>query len=446
MIVKETSVNEIADSAFSEAKKHECSDISVIASKSMQGQVRFANNTVTLTNNVTNITLDVYVAKEKKRMVGTNYNPTDAGIKKFVANLVTSCESLPPSDDYVSLPQGPFKYANHSNFDPSVADAALCEYAKIAIDKALGAGARRASGSINTDSTELFIITSAGSSGSDKRSQMLLNIRAFRDDNESGQGLSCSSFLSGFQPDSAGSRAGDYAKRAANPRQVSDGLYDVIFTPTVIANILPVASNASAFSIESGNSFLQDKLQKKVGVDGLGVDDYGVYEGGLDGRNFDDEGTPTTHNVIVSNGTFQSILHNSTTARKFDSKSTGNAGIIAPGPFTTVFRSGSFSLDEMIRETKNGLLITNNWYTRYQNMRTGDYSTVPRDAAFRIEGGEIKESIAGLRVSDSVLRQLQNIDMISSEREWIRWWEVSVPTLAPAMRIKGVHITKAVGA
>ena len=90
-------------------------------------------------------------------------------------------------------------------------------------------------------------------------------------------------------------------------------------------------------------------------------------------------------------------------------------------------------------------MITNNWYTRYQNMRTGEYSTVPRDAAFKIESGEIKEPIAGLRVSDSISRQLMNIELMSRSREWIRWWEVSTPTLAPAMMVKGVNITRAVG-
>ena len=112
---------------------------------------------------------------------------------------------------------------------------------------------------------------------------------------------------------------------------------------------------------------------------------------------------------------------------------------------TIVFGEGDIGLDEMIKETRNGLYVTNNWYTRYQNIRTGDYSTVPRDAAFRIEEGEIVEPIAGIRVSDSIPRQLDNIEFISSSREWIKWWEVDTPTYAPSMMVKGVHVTKAVG-
>ncbi|MCL4518309.1 MAG: TldD/PmbA family protein, partial [Thaumarchaeota archaeon] len=273
----------------------------------------------------------------------------------------------------------------------------------------------------------------------------LLNIRAFTHDNASGQGLACSSYLSDFDFKTAGERAGTYAKKAANPKQIPEGRCDVIFTPTVVANILPIASNASAFSIETGNSFLNDKLDNKIGIDALDVFDYGVYEHGLGGRIFDDEGTPTGVNDIVSKGVFRTVLHNSTTAKKFGTESTGNAGIIIPRPVTIVFGNGDSTLEEMIRETKDGLLVTNNWYTRYQNVRTGEYSTVPRDAAFKISDGEIANPVVGLRVSDSIPRQLESIDLISKQREWIRWWEVNTPTLAPAMRIKGVQITRAVG-
>jgi PmbA protein len=445
MMSQETRTEDVSQVALSAAKKLGCDDTCVICARSNDSQVRFANNEITLVNNVRNLTLDIYVAKKKRRIIGASYNPTRNGIEKFVGNLVKSCEALPESEDYVPLPEGPFAYSGTANFDPKVDDAPLVDLVKQTIDQGLRAGANRLSGSLNTESTELFILTSSGASGKDLQSQMLLNVRAFADDNASGQGLSCSSYTSDFHPEQAGQKAGENAKKSMNPKQIPEGSYDVIFSSTVVANILPVSSNASAFAIESGNSFLADKLDQEIAVKAFTVEDYGVFKHGLGGRVFDDEGTPTQTKKIVSDGKFVAMLHNSTTAKKFGKKSTGNAGIIAPRPTTVVFGGGNASFEEIVRETKQGILITNNWYTRYQNMRTGDYSTVPRDAAFRIEGGEIREPISGLRVSDSIPRQLSNIEEISKEREWIKWWEVSTPTLAPAMKIKGVHITKAVG-
>ncbi|MDA4130298.1 MAG: TldD/PmbA family protein [Thaumarchaeota archaeon] len=446
MITRQESQEEIAEFALSEALRHGSSDASILCAKANDSQVRFANNEITLVNNVRDITLDIYLAKEKKRIVGSTFNPTEEGIKRFITNLVRSCEALPVSEDYVPLPQGPFSYRDHSNFDSQIADAPLVEFVRDAIDQATGAGAVRASGSLNTEFTELFMITSAGSRGKDRQTQILLNVRAFADDNASGHGLSCSSYMADFHPGEAGRRAGEFAKRALNPKQVTEGKYNVVFSPTVVSNILPVGSSASAFAIESGNSFLVDKLGKGVAIDALTVEDYGVYDHGLGGRVFDDEGVPTGINEIIDKGVFQTILHNSSTAKKFGKdKSTGNAGIIAPRPTSLVFNAGNASLEEMIHETGEGLFVTNNWYTRYQNMQSGDYSTVPRDAAFRIQGGEISEPVAGFRLSDSVPRQLLNIEMISRDRDWIKWWEVTTPTLAPAMMIKEVGVTRAVG-
>ncbi len=438
-------LEELCDLALSEAKNLGCSDVSVIGIKSDDSQVRFANNSISLVNNVRNFTLEIYISKDRKRVVGATYNPSEEGIKKFLGNLLASCRALPESESYTPLPSGPFRYHGTANFDPKVQDAEIVEYVDTAIDQALKAGAKRVSGSLNAGSSEIAIRTSAGASGSDRESGLFLNVRAFSDYNASGHGLACSSYLSDFDPVVAGQKAGEFAKISQSPEQIPEGVYNVVFSPTVIANILPVAQEASAFSIESGTSILVDKFDERVAIQTVSIDDYGVYHRGIGGRIFDDEGTPTQQTSIVQGGVFRNMLHNSTTAKKFASKTTGNAGIIAPRPFTIVFEKGTMAVDDIIRETRNGIYVTNNWYTRYQNYRTGEYSTVPRDAAFLIEDEEIKAPIAGFRISDSIPRQLSNIEMISKDREWIKWWEVDTPTLAPAMMISGVRITRAVG-
>ena len=94
---------------------------------------------------------------------------------------------------------------------------------------------------------------------------------------------------------------------------------------------------------------------------------------------------------------------------------------------------------------KKGIIFTNNWYTRFHNLRGGTYSTIPRDAAFMIEEGEIVYPITGTRISDALPRQLESIMAISKAREWIKWWEVSIPTLSPTILVKDVFITNAIG-
>jgi PmbA protein len=43
-----------------------------------------------------------------------------------------------------------------------------------------------------------------------------------------------------------------------------------------------------------------------------------------------------------------------------------------------------------------------------------------------------------------MLRIIKNIKEISDKRYWIRWWEVSTPTLTPYALVEKVGITKSV--
>jgi PmbA protein len=86
--------------------------------------------------------------------------------------------------------------------------------------------------------------------------------------------------------------------------------------------------------------------------------------------------------------------------------------------------------------------VTNDWYLRYQNYATGDFSVIPRDAMFLIKNGQIEKSIRELRISDNMLRILSNVSSLTRERKWVKWWEVEVPTLSPSVLIDNINFTK----
>jgi len=137
----------------------------------------------------------------------------------------------------------------------------------------------------------------------------------------------------------------------------------------------------------------------------------------------------------------KTYLHNGTTAMLHNAKTTGNAGIVAPHPWNLIIESGDWKKEEMIEEIKEGLLITNVWYTRFQNYRNGDFSTVARDAAFYIKNGEIEHAVKGIRISDNLQRIFENITALSKEIRQIYWWEVENPVFAPYALAKNVRIT-----
>ncbi len=96
----------------------------------------------------------------------------------------------------------------------------------------------------------------------------------------------------------------------------------------------------------------------------------------------------------------------------------------------------------MIEELENGIIISNVWYTRFNNYLTGDFSTIPRDGLFEVKNGEITGALKGLRISENMLRILSNIKGMGKKRSWVQWWEVDVPVLVSSFLTNKVHLTK----
>jgi PmbA protein len=441
-------LDELNEEAMSVAKGLKVDDAVALSARSADSMVRFANSSVTVVNRVEEAELSVYLAKDRRRAIAATSNLSATSVKKFVKDLFASMRGLPESE-YVPLPEKAVRYArSRVGHDKKLEDMddELPELAKVAIDSALEAGGRRSAGVINAGKGTAAILTSAGTKGSDSRTAITLNIRSFAENEASGHGLSCSSTLRGFDPKEAGTRAGEGAKAMLGASEPEAGRYEVLLSPTVASNLIEtVAGAASAFSVDAGTSYLADKVGKRVASDAFSLTDHGVVEGGLGGRAFDDEGTPTRTNKMIEAGVLRGYLHNLTTAKKWNTKTTGNAGWVSPHPWNLEVGRGDSSFDEMVKEMRRGIILTSNWYTRFKNYRTGEFSTVPRDGAYLVENGKIVKSLRGMRAGDDQERMFSSVRLLSKDREWIQWWEVDTPTLCPWILVDGVSITRAYG-
>ena len=441
-------LKELNDIAIGTAKALGVDDAVALSARGADSMIRFANNSVTVANRVEESQLTVYLARSKRRALASTSNLQSAAVKEFVRDLFSSMGGLPESD-YVPLPDKPSRYTpSKAGYDrrlESLEDE-LPEMAGVAIDAAIAAGGKRSAGVIDAGKVTIAILTSAGTRGIDSRTAITLNIRSFAEKEASGHGLSCSSSLSDFDAEEAGERAGRGAKTMQNASEPEAGKYTVLLSPTVASNLVEtVADAASAFAVDAGTSYLADKLGKRVASESFSLTDHGVTKGGLGGRVFDDEGVRTASNRIIEDGVLKGYLHNLTTARKWKVKDTGNAGFVTPHPWNLEIGGGDSTHDEMVKEMKKGIILTSNWYTRFKNYRTGEFSTVPRDGAYLVERGEIVKPLKGMRMGDDLERMLTSVTMFSKQREWIQWWEVDTPTLCPWMLIDGVTITKAYG-
>lgn len=406
-------------------------------------QVRFSNNQVDITVAWNDYTTDLTLAW-KKRLVATqihDFHDVDASLKQLIGLAKVSQEN----PTFGGFAKGSFQYTK-SQPDKKLEDL---ENPTELVFEAINAAEKEAGSKIDsggilfTKFEDIYQVSSEGPAGFDSRSAVELSIRAFSEREASGHGVECSSTLKDFKPSRAGAKAGEIAKLAKKPKIGDEGAYNVVFDPLIFGSVLGVwAGMASAFNVMIQMSVFVDKLGKKVAPEVVTLkDNPAAYS--MAQRVFDDEGVPTKENVFIDHGVLKTYLHNTSTAKLFKAKTTGNAGLVAPNPWNVEMEPGDMSKEELFKEANNGLYLTNTWYTRFQNYARGDFSTIPRDGIFLFEKGEIKQSLKDLRISDNVLTMLGNVTGISKERQHVHWWaEADPPSLSPYVLIKNVHMTK----
>ncbi|MCE4599136.1 MAG: TldD/PmbA family protein [Desulfurococcales archaeon] len=226
--------------------------------------------------------------------------------------------------------------------------------------------------------------------------------------------------------------------------KVDPGRYRVLLSPMVVANLIShVVASASAGSVILGFSFLHGyKPGDSVASHVLTLRDAPRDRSMPDFSGHDDEGIITRDKAIIENGVFKGFLHNTKTARLMKEETTGNAGWILPRPFNVLVEPGSLKPSEMLEALGDGLYITNNWYTRFQNYLEGRFSSVTRDALFIVKNGRATACSSRVRISDLMPNLLYAIEDLGSEVWPIQWWEVETPSKVPFMLVSELGITR----
>ena len=437
--------NEVASILLSRCRKGGASDVVVLVSENEEAMVRFSNNEISICNDIKETNAFIFVFCQKRRAGTSVADMSKRSLEAASDRLMDAANRSPPIERYVPLPSGPFIYDRRllRSTEVSLDPKTTIGWVKEAVQAALRAGASRASGSLTARNTTITMRTTGEAEGVAKRSGIELSLRAFGQGVASGHAVCVATREQDFDPRQTGTEAGYLAKQAANPVEGIAGTCPAILGTMVFADLVQqVGRMASAFHVEAGLSFLAGRLDQTIGSKVLTLVDDATLPGALGTMPFDHEGLPTKRTTIIADGVLRSYLHNTTTAAKAGLESTANAGLIAPQPFNLVVEPGRCSLDDLIGQVDDGIFVTNDWYLRYQDYARGDFSAIPRDAMFAIKDGQIAGSIKELRISDNLPRILSNLRAMGRDRRWVKWWEVEIPTLAPAVLIDDVNFTR----
>ncbi len=434
-------MEDLAAQIVAKAQKLGCQDAVADIVQNRSYQIRFARNEPVISNRWRESSASVFLVHDK-RVVATDIKDL-SDVDGSLERLVKIAKSSQRNPEYAGLAKGKFTYSRVRP-DPKVLDLQDgSDYVEAAIQGATAQGAKECAGSFWRYEDEHHLATSNGLEGHDHRAGLYLSIRAMVSLESSGHGIACASRLSQFDPEKAGRKAGRIAALAKNPKGGKAGRYTVVFDPLIFGALTDqVAARASAYAVLAGFSPFGKKIGKSVASPAVTMWDDGSEES-LSRKKFDMEGVPTRRTPIIQRGILKTYLHNTSTAKRFKTKTTGNAGLIAPDPHAVFVKPGDWSRDEIFSEVKDGLWLTNTWYTRYQSYVNGDLSTIPRDGIFHIQKGEVVETWKDIRITDNLIRLMKNVVALGDNTEQMMWWgEVSIPNFVPYALIKDVNITR----
>ena len=398
-------------------------------------QLKFVNNKVVKTGSELTSNISIFATKDKKIIATSLKDISQAKADELIKKIINFSKHISPNQDYNGIAQGPFKYKVKFDYDKNIMEVDESDLLEKGINKALE-NSKRVAGNFEVWKLKTHLLSSNDAEVKESSSNLYFSLRAFNEKDESGHMTCCSNTLRNFDIEKTAERAAEIATLAKNPIEASSGKYPVIFSHMAFAPLLNnISEAASVYNVESGFSFLQE-LNKKYG--NFTLEDDATLKNGFSSTSFDEEGTPTQKTTIIDKGILKTYLHNTSTAKKYKTKTTANAGLISPSPFNIVFdcKKGD------IFDVKEGIYITNIWYTRFQNYVNGDFSTIPRDGAFIVKNGEIKQSIKGLRISDNMLNILKNIQSCNKKVIQIKSWEAEIPTFTSEVLVNNVNITK----
>jgi predicted Zn-dependent protease len=233
----------------------------------------------------------------------------------------------------------------------------------------------------------------------------------------------------------------DKAQRSINPVAIEPGNYTVILEPNAVGDLVGNMLFAlNARSADEGRSV----FSKKGGGNRLGEKFFGDQVNiftdpsypGAPGGPFDGQGMPTKRLDFVSGGVIKNLSYDRYWAKKQGKEPT-------PGPTNIIFQGGTASIDDMIKSTERGILVTRFWYIRPVDAQTLLVTGLTRDGLFLIENGRIKSSIKNFRFNETPIKMLNNIEMmgpatriIGSER-----LGANIPVIVPALKVKDFSFT-----
>jgi PmbA protein len=425
-------------------KLSEADETEVEIDSTVDALTRFANNTIH--QNVAEHTLGISVrAVVDGRTARATTNKTDEeSLRRVTAAAMRLARNQPENPDLLPM-LGPQKYQKVSHYYASTVSATPQDRARAVtrVCKMAEEGKQTSAGIFTTGLVRNLLMNSKGLSARHDHTRAEFSVTIL-EENSSGWAKSNSPDILNIDSDALFESASEKAAGSRKPRELEPGHYTAILEPAAVLDFVGfIFYDFAGTAVLDKRSCFNDRMGKKIFGENVTLWD-DVYHPLQVGAPWDGEGFPRQKVLLVDRGVPKNLVYARAAAKKMKAKPTGH-GFTLPNeygeaPMNLVFGGGDKSVDDMIRSTERGILVTRFWYIRevepYEKVLTG----MTRDGTFLVENGRVTGGIRNFRFNQSIIEALAKVEMLGPAVR--ATGEESFEMVVPPMKIRDFHFSE----
>ena len=413
------------------SKADECE---VTLSGSSGGNIRYARNAVSTAGEISNMSLAVSSSFGRRTGTATVNEFDDVSLEKVVRRAEELAQLSPENPEFMPLlgnqtfEEGIAYNAQTAAITPDTRAEMVLKSLTVAKEAKL-----EAAGFLENSNEFRAVMNSKGLFAFHKNTNVSFSVTV-RNHEGTGSGYVDQSFndLSKLDTLAQSKIAAMKANGSVGAKAIEPGKYTVILEPLAASDMITnMFRGFDARSADEGRSF----MSKKGGGTRLGEQLFNeqvtIYSDpmnpDLPSATWNNDGLPLKKTVWVDKGVVKNLSYS-----RYWAKEKG----VAPLPFSRsmIIEGGTQTLEELIKGTEKGILVTRFWYIRSVDPQTLLLTGLTRDGTFYIENGEIKFPVKNFRFNESPVIMLNNVEALGKP---VR----SGDLLIPPMKIRDFTFT-----
>ena len=241
----------------------------------------------------------------------------------------------------------------------------------------------------------------------------------------------------------AATEAADRATRMLGAVKPASGRFTVVLDPWVSAQFLGIVGGTlSGEMVQKGRSLFVDRLGDDVASSVVTLVDDPTDAAAFSATATDGEGLATRHNVLIDGGRLDRFVHNSQTARRAGTVSTGSAvrgyaSTPGVGVQAVSLLPGPRRPADLIAGIDDGILVQGvSGLHSGVNPVSGDFSTGAE--GLRIRRGELAEPVREFTIASTIQRMLHEIREVADDLEWLPMNAAGVTVVIGELTVSGI--------